>query len=252
MNQRVGWALVPAIVFVAVLALLELAPSTGLMAGCPGPGALCQKVPSGSSGGGGSTTTYNPADKNSQITLNGTDLIATNPGPNSVWVSVRSTSPPYTTGSGSKKVYAHIIYDGMSDAQWLAGVADASTSLNTYAGSTGVSVGFGPHTSTTQQYSNGVTAGALCAGTTPGDAWIAIDINSGKMWCELAGCTNWNANSNGNPSTGANPAYTFPTSTVVYLISSLLYTSFNDIATLDQNPNVSGCSNLGGYTAFGT
>jgi hypothetical protein len=94
-------------------------------------------LPPGATAWGG---TWNPADKNADITLSGSDLIATS---NASLASVRGTQ-----GRSSGKYYFELTAGG-PDQVSLGGAANASASLSTYPGGDANGYGFFYFNSTT-------------------------------------------------------------------------------------------------------
>jgi hypothetical protein len=138
--------------------------------------------------------TWNPADKSSDITLSGSDLIATMTGTN-VHRLVRATH-----GRSTGKYYFEILSGSGVDSS--GGVADSGASLSAYCGSNATSYGYAKVNGNKYNNSTGSSYGASY---TSGDVvGIAVDLDAGKIW--FAKNNTWQAS--GDPAAGTNAAYT--------------------------------------------
>lgn len=139
--------------------------------------------------------TWNPSDKNANITLSGSDLTAT--AANTSWKSARAT-----IGNSSGKWYWEITVDVSSDNRTTHGVGSLSATLNDWVGSDDYGWGYAGITGYKYHSDIGVVYGStFAAGSVIG---VALDLDDGKIWWAKNGV--WQAS--GNPATGANPAYT--------------------------------------------
>ncbi len=192
---------------------------------------------------------WNPSDKSADVTLSGSNLIATQNTTSSAWRMVRSTTS-YTVGTSTNKVYFKITattVDGSGG--WIGGFANGAASLSSYVGSGGVALGMQSDT-TADKYNSGNTLNANCnVGANFATMWMAINFNNGKVWCDSPGCTLWNASSNGDPGSDSNPAYTIPNATVVFIAwSGFRASGSQDVATLANVPSIGSCTNLTGFS----
>ena len=152
-------------------------------------------------------TTWNPAD-NGGLTLSNSNLTATQPSsPN--WLSVRST-----TSHNSGKVYAEMLIGGTSgaDNSGGAGVADITTLMSQYIGSSGVSLMY---------FDGGWVQSGITLLSNPTNAVVpgsvvslAIDFGAGYIWLGLNGVFT------GNPAAGTGPNYSFTPGTTLFLAAS--------------------------------
>ncbi len=199
---------------------------------------------------------WNPSDKDAAITLSQTTLAndtATQAGAGSAFKGVRGTQS-YATSTDNKVIFAIKVVTTDNSAGWVGGVGDLSVGL-VYPGS--ASHGFGvqaDHTTTgsTGDYQDGTShtpATSVCAGSgggtqprfqTGGMLWIAVDFNTGKLWC-TNDCTQVTWLSNGNPDAGTNQAYTRTAATYVPMWGGFDAAGPADVAQLITNPVFSGC-----------
>jgi hypothetical protein len=193
------------------------------------------------------TTTWNPSDKCTNITLSGSNQIATG---GSTWCSVRATTS-FTVGTVTKRVF-NITVTAAASNLWIGGVANAALSLTNYPGQSAVSGGW-QSDATNNCYFSGYTGTPACnsaqtlnsAGTVE---WIAIDFNTGNLWWS-SNCTSWFRSAGAaNPDTGNNFNITFPAATVLYPAVSL--GSSSNKATLNTYPSLTGCSNIGTFVPW--
>lgn len=152
------------------------------------------------------TTTLNPSDKNSNITLSGGNLVATYNG-SGVHGMVRATNGIPT----SAKVYWEVTIAGINDGSTvdIMGVQDGvqSTANGNYVGFSGHGFGWGYANSLAQTYvvgqSSYVTVGVAIPAGTYG---FAFDGTTGKLW--VRNSSGWRS---GNPTSGTSPSCTFNT-----------------------------------------
>jgi hypothetical protein len=136
--------------------------------------------------------TWNPADKSSDITLSGSDLIATMTG-TSAHRMVRATH-----GRSTGKYYFEVLSGAGADS--MTGVADSGASLSNYCGSGATSYGY--YQLNGNKYTNSGTG--FGSSYTSGDViGVAVDLDAGKIW--FAKNNTWQAS--GDPAAGTNEAY---------------------------------------------
>lgn len=148
---------------------------------------------------------WNTADKNSDITVSGGDLIATKINTNS-WVSLRANQFK-SIGSWMFEIQVNL-----NDA--IVGFGNASFSLASYVGATATSLGFAAHINS--YFSNGITAGAAPSGGVAVYSF-ALDLTNGKGWIAQNGI--WI----GNPSAGTSPSFTWAGGTLSLTPAASVY-----------------------------
>jgi hypothetical protein len=117
--------------------------------------------------------TWNPADKDSNITLSGGNLIATKTGAGSAWVSVRAN-----LGRSSGKYYFEISNSGASTFLMI-GVANAADSLAQFVGVAANSAGY--YSVTGHKFNSNVDS-AYGATYASGDVvGVAYDFGTGSI-----------------------------------------------------------------------
>ena len=149
-------------------------------------------------------TTWNPSDKDSNISLSGGDLTASCPTTSGVSPLVRAT-----TGRSSGKYYFEVVITGNNSCD--AGLCDsgrALSSVNPLGFDTGSADlhawGLIPSGSTLYNAHNGSLTSRGSITYTDGDViGVAIDFGAQKIW--FAYNNTWVAS--GNPGAGTNPAY---------------------------------------------
>lgn len=144
----------------------------------PGPPYVGHRGPNGlfnpfgskraSSGGGGAITyaTWNPADKGTDITLSGGNLVATNTTDNAATVRA-------TVGKSSGKWYWEITTTGHANQGWLFGIADATTSI-----SGGITLGGFAKSASIQSGTSLIRA----TGGPTADTLTVVDSANGMIW----------------------------------------------------------------------
>lgn len=167
----------------------------------------------GGAAGGPTYATWNPSDKSSDITLSGSDLVATRGAAANAFRSVRATISKtagkwyfeFTRSAGSDK--SHIMF----------GMMLGSTSLSQYPGQVSTGIGNQPlNTTDVNRYQNGFNNtinGQLDVGI-GGVFQIAVDMDNLKVWCRVVGATNWMGN--GDPASGTNQTFTLPGATAIF------------------------------------
>jgi hypothetical protein len=192
------------------------------------------------------TTTWNPSDKCANITLSGSNQIATG---GSVWCTVRATTS-FTEGTATKRVY-NITVTAVASNDWIAGFANSGMSLTNYPGQSGTSFGW-QSDATNDCYSSNITSRACNLTQNINGAgkveWVAIDFSTGNFWVS-ADCVNWwHSTTAANPDAGTNANGVIPASTAIFPASAL-GTSSNK-STLQTYPSLAGCSNIGTFAPW--
>ena len=150
-----------------------------------------------------SSTTWNPADKASEISLSSGNMVATRTATNSnQWRLVRVTE-----SRNAGKLYAEIVNNVSPTNGLMVGVCSASLPVNSYPGSSSTSFGYhandaGPgycYNNAVQSFGDGSRVGVGSY------ARIAIDFDAGKLW--LGSASAWK--NGGDPSAGTSATYTF-------------------------------------------
>lgn len=116
--------------------------------------------------------TWNPADKSSDLTLSGGDLIVTKTSGGGAWDMVRSTLS-HSTGQWYFEV-RFTTYTG----NMVAGVANASQALDNYVGSSGNSAGY-----SAANQALGFTGGEATVGAFTAGQWIGflVDLDANTL-----------------------------------------------------------------------
>lgn len=162
-----------------------------------------------------SSTTWNPADKASEIDLS-LDLLtaartATN---NNQWRLLRSTD-----AHDAGKYYAEIENQTSVPNSLMVGLAPGSLSVNTYPGSSADSFGYHCNDSSPGYCYNGGAQyygdGQLVANSSR--ARIAVDFDAGYVW--LGNLTSWK--NGGDPAAGTSPTFTFTPNTELYIATGM-------------------------------
>lgn len=166
-------------------------------------------------GGGVVAQYWNPLDKATEITLSGSNKIATRSTTNNNnWRSVRSV-----TAHSSGKWYAECTSDvnGASNGSMIFGVGTASANINSYPGLDANSWGNQANNPTTFLYLAGtaINDGGNANISGGGYATIAIDFDAGKGWM---GNSNAGWYDGGAPATGTSARFTFTPNTTLYLM----------------------------------
>lgn len=196
-------------------------------------------------GGGGSSGVYwNPADKDSKLSLaNDDSCVLRSTTSSGTWCALRSM-----TSHATGKWYAECInvFSGSSAGSMIFGVADSMFALTNYVGSDTHSWGIQANNTTVLVYSNGTSTST----GTPvighgGRAMVAYDAATGNLWLGTAGV--WH--NTGNPALGINPTYTIAPGTVLYL--ALAEQNSPQQCTLRNNPGESLYSPPFGFGMWG-
>jgi len=209
-------------------------------------------------GGGGSQSVWNPSDKNASVTLSTTNITndtATTAA--SSWVGVRG-STSYSTGTSHKVVFAITGAGVDGNDGWMGGLADSTTSLSSYLGASGVSLGIqtaitggGCSPGICTYASGGVTIeDQTCHITANGQTmYLAINFNNGHVFCGI-GCSTW-ANS-GNPDSDTGYMATLAGSTTYFAAwAGIEIASIAPAGVINTAPFLGGCSNVSSFGQWG-
>jgi hypothetical protein len=164
------------------------------------PGLLGATKPSGGAAG----VTWNPADKNADITLSGGNLTAQNTASTNLR-GVRATLGLVHTGSG----YFEVVIDDDGDAghpHILIGVALSTATLGSYPG--GDANGWGYYQENGNKY-NSATPAAYGTAYVTGDV-IGVAFKNGKVWF----AKNNTYQNGGDPAAGTGEAFSGITGTI--------------------------------------
>jgi hypothetical protein len=150
----------------------------------------------------GAVTTWNPADKNAEITLSGGNLIATRTGgAGSTYTNVRAT---VAHSAGKKYFQCKAIVSGASSELGSLALADASFELGWYFGASGVGgISFAHYLNGSWYESVGGGSGSGVSISTGEWGRCAVDFNAGNIW--FGNETAWI----GDPAAGTDPVITF-------------------------------------------
>lgn len=144
-----------------------------------GGSAFTYALPSGATAWGG---TWNSADKDADITLSGSDLIATLVSSGSQTGSLRGTQ-----GRSSGRYYFEVTYG--SGADHMIGVGKATATLTDWPGKD--ANGWGYYIGAHLKYTNGASGGAVAQATT---TVVGVWLNSGTLKYIFDGATGANSN----------------------------------------------------------
>jgi hypothetical protein len=173
-------------------------------------------------GAAGPAVAWNPADKSANITLSGSNLIAT--ATNTAWKQVRADA----SKAAGKWYWEYNI--GVTGSNQIVGISESGDSVNTYPGGTAVSYGY----RTTGQKYNNAAASAYGNSYTNGDViGVALDLDAGKIWFSKANV--WQAG--GDPVAGTGEAF-----------SGVSGTKFAAVAPYDNNNVITGVFAAGSLT----
>lgn len=143
-----------------------------------------------------STATWNPSDKDTNITLSNSNLDAAKAVTQGVWSAVRGS-----VGITSGKKYWEILLVVASGVGDILGLLDGSVTVSNYVGSTSHGAGLRENSN----FVNGWTqaqSGTPGGTNTSGDVYMfALDADAGKLW----GGRNGTWISSGNPAAATNP-----------------------------------------------
>lgn len=145
-------------------------------------------------------TTWNPSDKNANVTLSESDLTAESATASAV--CVRST----LSKSWGKLYCEFLVVTGTNGAGPEIGVATSEASLSNYVGSSSLSWGFFfgmGDTTAKKQYNGNIATYGSGFGANGDRLMLAVDLNVGKIWF---GKNNAWQNS-GDPAAGTGEAF---------------------------------------------
>jgi len=146
----------------------------------------------------GSVATYSPyttwslSDKSATVTITGSDLIATAPGPSGVRAVDRQIAG---------KFYWEANFPTGSANSLGVGIANVGASFATlYSLADGAFIAYA---TTGAVWLNGASAGFTLGAFSPGEiVGMALDMTSGLVWVRRGAAGNWNNNAANNPATG--------------------------------------------------
>jgi hypothetical protein len=134
-------------------------------------------------GGGGTGTTWNSADKSGDITLSGSDLIATRATGTASYVGVRSVS---SKSSGKYYFEIEVTYVGSGGNEGF-GVANGTASLTNYPGGDLNSIGEFPDNTSSAIYINAGSVGTLGSIASATRIGVAVDLDTDVVGFTLNG-----------------------------------------------------------------
>lgn len=157
--------------------------------------------------------TWNPSDTNANITLSGSNLVATRGAAANAFYSSRAT-----ISKNSGKWYFEVTRTGSSDkTHIIAGLMVGVTALTQYPGEGSSGVGNQPvNTSDVNRYQGGfltTVTGQSDVGI-GGGFQIAVDMGSLGVWVKTFGASGWMGG--GDPAAGTSPTYTLGSVTPVF------------------------------------
>lgn len=159
-------------------------------------------------------TTWNPSDKDANVTLTNGDLTAE--AVNSGYYGVRST-----TSKTWGLLYAEfLVVSGTNNAGPEIGIATASASLTNYIGSSSLSWGyfFGMgDTTAKKQYNGSITSYGSGFGAANDILMLAVDLSQNKIWAGKNGA--WQ--SSGDPAAGTGEAFSSILLRPLFLITTV-------------------------------
>ena len=179
-------------------------------------------------------TTWNPSDKDSEITLSAGNLVATCNTPPANNADVRATQ-----GRSSGKFGFKVTGSGNGGGDsWSVGLAEASSPLTDRAGddnSLGISFRWKNSGTTAEWFVGGASQGTI---TTPNTSavYVVFDLDAQLAWAKGGSLTNWNGSGTANPDTGTGGISFSGISGALYPIAELnnsplaLTAVFNDIS----------------------
>jgi len=140
-------------------------------------------------------TTWNPSDKDADITLSNGNLTAAHlPTGGNDYQGVRATS-----GATTGKKYFELLCDILvSSTNWTLGISNASQALDNFVGSTNNSFGWAGDGSV---YRNGAVVTTIQTFGDNSVLCVAVDLDAELIWFRTNG-GNWNNSATANPATG--------------------------------------------------
>ena len=158
---------------------------------------------------------WSTSNKSANITLSGSNLIATGTGGAGFNAVLSDTG--YSTGKKYFELKV-VAYDGSNNNFFTLGLATTNASYTNNPGTWASGVGFQQNGT---KHRNGFTSGGFSAGTLAfvDDVFgFAIDFDAGKLWHTRNGAA-WPGS--GDPATGANPFETFTSGPTFYAACAL-------------------------------
>jgi hypothetical protein len=189
---------------------------------------------------------FNPAAKDSKITLSNADATATRNAGASAWCAVLGL-----TSHASGKWYAEIAddADGVANGNMIFGVATSAATLTSYVGSDAFGWGIQANNMTNLTiYHSGTPTSQGSGGNAigvGGRAMVAYDAGTGQIWLGSAGA--WFAL--GNPAAGTGANYTTTAGTA--LVLALSAADSPQQCTLKNNPGENFYTIPSGYSMWG-
>ena len=165
-----------------------------------------------SGGGGGATATWNPADKNANVTLSSGNLVATKTGGGYSGSNVRST-----LGKTTGKYYSEHVLTFSVGAEYSLNIANASAPLDFYGGGNDAIGYYADGT----VYRDDALLATIAAVTSGQRVCQAVDVGAGLVWWRV-GTGNWNNDGGANPATGVG-GLTMGITGAVYVMLSMYY-----------------------------
>jgi hypothetical protein len=221
------------------------------------------QMSSGAGGGpaacAGSAWDTGTTNRNSAVALSSTNCLndtATQNGVVNSWRALRGTQP-YALGTAVAKVFTLTVKTAGSAGGWIGGV-DAGSPLTSFIGSGAHAFGLQAGASGgNSDYQDGTTTtGLYCApvvNLVQGNTlWLAFNFSTGdgKLWCSKD-CVTWVGNGAANPASDAGWAYILSAGTYFPAWSGLSPSGVFDAVVINTTPNLGGCSNITGFSAWG-
>ncbi len=153
------------------------------------------------------SVTWNPSDKGANVTLSGSNLVATRASGSLGYSAVRATSSKYYTGQGYFEVAITAMEVG--SPYIIVGIANSSATLNDHVGSD--ANGWGYYGADGSKFNND-TATAYGAAFAQGSV-IGVAFNNGKVW--FAKNNTWN----GSPASDTGEAFSGITGEIFPIVS---------------------------------
>jgi hypothetical protein len=190
------------------------------------------------------STTWNPSDMGSGITLSNGNLTAQS---SSNWYTVRATtSHPCCSSADGKYVWE--ITATTNDGNWIVGMLDSTAALNVFAGN-GSGYGVGWHENGINCYNantaRSCTGSGVSIGT--GTLYLAYDATTGYVYAS-ADCKTWTGG--GTPDAGTAQIIVGFTSGHSYFPAWSGGNGTADEGTINTNPSLAGCTGLTTYVSW--
>jgi hypothetical protein len=168
------------------------------------------------------TTTWNPSDKSSAVTLSNGNLTASNPATSS-FNSVRATAS-HTAG---QYYFEATLTQVASNQSIYIGVANSSASLTTYFGKDTNSIICANYDG--KCYFNSSNVGNWGSFTSGSTAGIAVDISNREIYFYNPANGYWNNSSTANPATGVGGISLYTISGALFPGVSINYYAANSV-----------------------